>query len=167
MTAHAMMQLKPALLAVGLIACACQDAASPAPPQQESKPAPSYDDGLPEFDSVEEAIAFAVEEQNLGQYGGLVFGSERYDVALPSGAITSNWQIDCYFGALFRGFGEEAFPDLAPLLDHEHEFVQVGAYSVLNSYMYAHGLKRHTRQTRDERIQVMDQLVVILEREGG
>ncbi len=125
-----------------------------------------YDSGLPQFQTVEAAIEFAVEESNLHDYRGVVFGSEYYAVTLPSGDVASNWDIDCYFRALFRPFGAGAFQALAPLLEHEHEFVQVGTYSVLNSTMHAHGLRRHQRQSESERSNTMHRLMAILESEA-
>ncbi len=151
------------LIAATLLLPGCQAPQDPgaAPSTQAS----TYEDGLPEFSSVQGAIEFAVEERNLEQYKGVVSGSEYFELELPSGAVTNNWLVINYFRALFRPFGAEAYPELALLLNHEHRFVQVGAYSVLNSYMNAHGLRRHVRDTDEERERVMERLLVLLEQE--
>ena len=75
-------------------------------------------------------------------------------------------QVQRSAGALFREFGKDAYPELALLLTHELEFVQVGAYSILNAAMNAHGLKRHVRQSDRERMEIRNQFLAILASEG-
>lgn len=146
------------LIFIALVAVSCQSVAPKTPTVK--------DNGLPVFQTPAEAVRFAVEEASFEQFRGGVWGSEYYEFTLPSGKLTNNWEINCYFNALFREFGTDAFDELAPLLMHEHEFVQVGAYSVLNSYMYKHGLRRYERQTEAERIATMERLVELLESQG-
>jgi hypothetical protein len=118
------------LIVAALLLPACQTSEGNVEPQAEV--VPSYDNGLPKFDTCAEAIEFAVKEESLAKYKGGVFGSEYFKVRLPSGALTNNWVINCYFRELFRPYGSDAYRELALLLTHEHEFVQIGAYSVLN-----------------------------------
>ncbi len=153
------------LLILGaLILAGCRASAADIEPEPDIES--HYDNGLPKFDRLSDAIEYAVQEENLTEYRGAVFGSEYYEVALPSRAVSNNWVIACFYGALFREFGEDAYAELALLLTNEHEFVQVGAYSVLNSAMNAHGLKRHVRQSDQERLEIRNQFLAILESEG-
>jgi len=97
--------------------------------------------GLPYFETVDEAIAFVLTEDNIGEFKGTVGGSEAFFIELPSGRREMNWTLNCYFSHVFKPFGEAAYPELAGLLNHEHEFVRVGMFSVLNSYMHARGIQ--------------------------
>jgi len=155
------------LVLIGIILGGCKSAPSESLQHAASEEVVSHDDGLPEFDSVDEAIAYVVMEESFKAYRGTVWGSEYYELKLPSGEVTTNWRVNCYFSTVFRKFGTDAFDELAPLLMHEHEFVQVGAYSVLNSYMYAHGLGRHARDTEEERVATMERLKLLLASEDA
>lgn len=121
---------------------------------------------VPDIASLAEAVEYATNVDNLLAYQGLIHGSERFPVELPSGGTVSNWKVNCFFGDVFRSFGEEAYPSLAPLLDHEYSYVQVGAYSVLKSAMNRRGLRRHMSQTREERVAVMEAFQAILAKEA-
>ena len=121
-----------------------------------------HDDGLPEFSTVEEAITFVVQEANISKYQGIISGSEEYGVELPSGKTVSNWLIDCYFGSVFTKFGKDAYPELADLLNHEHEFVRVGTYSVLNGFMYSRGIRYNFRQEEPDRLNAIRRLKTLL-----
>ncbi len=129
-------------------------------------------DGLPGFASVEEAIAFVVVPGNVNKFKGTNGGSEFYVIELPTGEKATNWRIDSYFRSVFRAFGESAYPRLADLLNHEHEFVRVGAYAVLNSYMHARGIRYNPLdfnprpQKESDRIKAIAQLKATLE-DGG
>lgn len=122
---------------------------------------------VPEFATLQDAIDYATQEDNLLGFEGIVMGSESFDVELPSGGTAGNWRVNCFYRAVFHRFGEEAYPFLTPLLDHEHTFVQVGVHSVMNSAMYRHGLSRHTKDTREERVATMRAFQAILAAENA
>ena len=124
-----------------------------------------HDDGLPEFRTVEEAIAFVVQETNISKYQGFIAGSEEYNVDLPSGRTISNWVIDCYFRAAFHKFGKDVYPQLADLLNHKHEFVRVGTYAVLNHFMYSRGIRYNFRQDEADRLKAINQLNALLKKD--
>ena len=157
--------LFPALALSLLCLTACSQPAVRSTPQRADIVATSeflLPNNVPEFAHLGEAIDYATQEKNLVGFEGLIFGSEHFYVDLPSGGTISNWKVNSFYRAVFAPFGEAAFPFLAPLLDHEHVSVQVGAYSVLNATMYKHGLGRHTRDTREERVATMHALQEIL-----
>jgi hypothetical protein len=70
------------LIVAALLLPACQTSEGNVEPQPEA--VPSYDNGLPKFDTRAEAIEFAVNEENLAKYKGVVSGSEYFEVRLPS-----------------------------------------------------------------------------------
>jgi hypothetical protein len=150
-----------ALLALTLLFPCCQS--SPNGNTTESHVARAgYDNGIPQFQSIEEAIAFAIDERNLAAYKGAVYGSEYFKIGLPSGAVSNNWLLASYFRAIFKPFGSDAYKDLASLLQHGPNFVQWGAYFVLQPIMNSHGLKRHTEDSPEERRNTMARLQLLL-----
>ncbi len=153
---------QPAALPAALPA---QAASQPPSDQAAQRPTSLRElSNLPPIDTLEEALAYAEEAKNLLSYQGLVLGSERFPVTLPSGERVTNWTINAFYRDLFQPYGEKAYRQLAERLTHPQLFVQVGAYSVLNSYMYARGLKWHLDDTEAQRIATRDKLISILER---
>lgn len=122
--------------------------------------------GIPAFESVEDAIAYAIQEPNLHAFRGIVMGSERYRVELPSGQSTSNWRVQCFFGAAFRSFGTEAYAAVVPLLGHEDLFVQVGAAGVLGQPLADAGYRFRLADTQEQRQATVDGMLAYLERVG-
>ncbi len=158
------MKLALPALALALAAACSQPAIEPSPRAIDvvpTGPLPKYTN-LPEFSTLQAAIDFATQEKNLLGFEGIITNSETFDVELPSGGTIGNYVIDCFYRQVFRQFGEDAYPFLTPLLDHEHTFVQVGAYSVMNSAMFKHGLTRKVRHTREERVATMHAFEAIL-----
>ncbi len=121
--------------------------------------------GLPAFSSIEAAFQFAEDETHLGLYTGLVSGSERYNVELPSGGVETNWLINAYFQDLFRPFGLEVYAFLAPHLEHPDLFVQVGAAGVLSPALAHFGYKFQLKDSGEERHRTVVGLLRGLERE--
>ncbi len=151
------------VLILGALGCS-QPATDAQPIVEQESPVEPIDvvNRVPEFASLDEAIDFATQVENLLAYDGLIHGSERYEVELPSGATIDNWTVNCFFRGVFSGHGEEAHAALAPLLDHEHTFAQVGVHAILNSAMFKHGLRRRTKDTREERVATMKAFQSIL-----
>ena len=142
-----------------LVAVSCLGASPPPTAEVEEQTG----SGVPEFQRLEEALKHVVEEENLLAYRGVVGGSERFPIVLPSGVETDNWTVNAYFREVFRPFGDAAHRDLATLLTHEHLFVQVGSFAVLNQTMTANGLRFHLDQTPEERMEVQRELIALLE----
>ncbi|MFT4649363.1 MAG: hypothetical protein ACI9X4_002602 [Glaciecola sp.] len=150
-----------ALLALTLLFPSCQSSTGKTASESQVAPA-SHDNGLPKFNTVREAVAFVVEERNIAVYNGNVYGFEYFKIGLPSGAMTNNWLLACYFREIFKSFGSAAYKDLASLLGHPDNFVQWGAYFVLQPYMNPHGLKRHTEDSPQNRQETLASLQSLL-----
>ena len=83
------------------------------------------------------AIGWLLEEKNISGHKGEEAGSEMYALKLPSGTEVSNWRVDSMFRNAFHPFGDVGRKFLIPYLDHEHAYVRVGAYAVLNHIIYS------------------------------
>jgi len=91
---------------------------------------------LPDFKTIDEAIDFVVVEANILKYNlGWDSRSENFAVKLSSGKTISHWLVGTYFTQIFKKFGKSAYPKLADLLNHDHEFVRLGAYAILYKFL--------------------------------
>lgn len=106
---------------------------------------------LREFSTIDDAIDFVTEEDNIVAYEGGCWGSERFDVTLPSGRVVSNWRINNVFHLAFRRFGRAAHPRVLELLNHPHEYVRLGAHRVVGAFMHGRGISYHFHASERER----------------
>lgn len=86
--------------------------------------------GIPELRTVEQAVAYVLNEDALFRLKDVV-GSEEFKVTLPSGRQVSNWNVDCLFCPVFGPLGKKAIPALIDMLDHDYDYVRLGANHAL------------------------------------
>ena len=84
----------------------------------------------PEFETVEQAVAYVLDENSLFDRR-VVVGSSEFTVTLPSGRLISSWYVESMFGPVFGPLGKKAIPSLIDMLDHEYSYARYGAYYAL------------------------------------